>query len=303
MDIRQLEVFYHVARLKSFSKAGRCVGLTQPSVSGSVRSLENILGLKLFDRSGRDISLTRSGEVLFTYAKRILALRREAIQQIESISGLKKGILIIGASSIPGEYMVPGMIQAFYKTNPGIFCMLRVSDSQRVIQDLMDYDIEIGFVGACSSQPDIVYEPIADDRMIVCCSTKHPWSKRKAITLDELASQPFLIREEGSGTRKEIEKQLQNAGIGFGDLQIVAEMGSTEAIKQAIKAGYGISILSAISVKDLEKSGAVKTLNIKDVPLMRHFYIAELKDREKSPAHKEFKLEILNNKELTNASC
>ena len=118
MDIRQLEVFYHVARLKSFSKAGRFVGLTQPSVSGSVQSLENILGLKLFDRTGKEVYLTKSGEVLFTYAKRILALRREAIQQIESLSVLKKGILTIGASSIPGEYIVPGMIQAFFSTCP-----------------------------------------------------------------------------------------------------------------------------------------------------------------------------------------
>jgi DNA-binding transcriptional LysR family regulator len=292
-----------VARLKSFSKAGRFVGLTQPSVSGSVQSLENILGLKLFDRTGREVSLTKSGEVLFTYAKQILALRREAIQQLESLAGLKKGFLTIGASSIPGEYIVPRMIQAFYRTHPGIFCVLKVSDSQKVIEGLLDHDIEIGFVGTCGNQPDIVYESIVEDRMIVCCSAKHPWSKRNHINLEEIAAQPFLMREEGSGTRKEIEKQLQTAGIDFGDLRIVAEMGSTEAIKQAIKAGYGISILSAISVKDLEKSGAVKSLNIKDVPLIRHFFIAELKNREKSPAHKRFKHEILTNKELTNASC
>jgi DNA-binding transcriptional LysR family regulator len=302
LDIRQLEVFYHVARLRSFSKAGRFVGLTQPSVSGSIQSLENILGLKLFNRTGRGVSLTKAGEVLFIYAKRISALRKEALQQIESLAGLKKGILTIGASSIPGEYIVPGMIQAFYKTHPGIFCILKVSDSQKVIQDLLDHDIEIGFVGTCGTQPDIVYESIMEDRMIVCCSARHEWSKRKHVSFNELVDQPFLIREEGSGTRKEIERQLQGAGIGLGDLQIIAEIGSTEAIKQAIKAGYGISILSAISVKDLEESGAVKSLNIGDMPLMRHFYIAELKNREKSPAHKQFKHEILNNKEFINAS-
>jgi DNA-binding transcriptional LysR family regulator len=166
----------------------------------------------------------------------------------------------------------------------------------------LDHDIEVGFVGTRNNQPGIIYKSIVEDRMVVCCSSKHPWAEREDIDLEELATQPFLIREEGSGTRKEIEKQLRARGIDFKDLHVVAEMGSTEAIKQAIKAGYGISILSAISIRDLEKSRVLKSLHINDVPLIRHFFIAELKNREKSPAHKRFRQEILNNKELTNAS-
>ena len=302
MDIRQLEVFYHVARLKSFSKAGRFVGLTQPSVSGSILSLEKGLGLKLFDRAGREIRLTRSGEVLFTYAKQILALSKEALQQMGSLANLKKGFLTIGASNIPGEYILPRMIQAFYKTYPGIFCTLKVSDSQKVIQSLLDYDVEIGFVGTRNNQPNIDYESLIEDRMVVCCCHKHPWVERDSIKLEELADQPFLFREEGSGTRKEIEKQLNASGFDLKDLQIIAELGSTEAIKQAVKEGYGISILSEISIRDLEKAGVLKSLSIVGVPLVRRFFIAELRNREKSPAHKKFRHEILANKEFKNAS-
>ena len=290
--------------LKSFSKAGRLIGLTQPSVSGSIQALEKGLGLKLFDRKGRDVCLTRPGEVLLSYAKQILILRKDAIRQIESLADLKKGLLVIGASSIPGEYILPKMIQAFYQSYPGIFCMLKVSDSQKVLQSLLDHDIEIGFVGTRinQNQPELLYEPLIEDKMVVCCSSQHPWSGRKFIHIDELASQPFLQREEGSGTRREIEKQLGQVGFDLKKLQIVAEMGSTEAIKQGIKSGYGISILSAISIKDLEKAGRIASLSIQEVPLVRHFFIAELKNREHSPAHNKFRQEILNNKELKDAS-
>ena len=293
-----------MAMLKSFSKAGRLVGLTQPSVSGSIQALEKGLGVKLLDRNGREASLTRPGEVLFSYAKQILMLRKDAIRQIQSLADLKKGFLVIGASSIPGEYILPHMIQSFYQSCPGIFCMLKVSDSQKVLQSLLDHDIEIGFVGTRinQNQPDILYDPLIEDKMVVCCSSKHPWAERKMIHIDELASQPFLQREEGSGTRREIEKQLSQAGFDLKKLQIVAEMGSTEAIKQGIKSGYGISILSAISIEDLEKAGRVKSLSVQDVPLVRHFFIAELKNREHSPAHNKFRQEIFKNKELKDAS-
>jgi len=293
MDIRQLEVFYHVARLKSFSKAGRIVGLTQPSVSGSISSLEQALGLKLLDRMGREVHLTRPGEVLFPYAQKILALRRDALQQLESLGRLEKGTLTIGASSIPGEYILPRLIHAFCVQHPGIFCTLTVSDSRRVIQALLDHEVEIGVVGTRGGHPGILFEPLVEDRMVVCCAGDHPWAGRDAVGPEELLTQPFLMREEGSGTRREMEMQLSSAGIDVKGLRVVAEMGSTEAIKQAIKAGYGISILSEISVRDLEETGAVKSLHIRGIPLIRHFFIAEIKARIPSPAHGCFKQEIL----------
>ncbi|MGA1844504.1 MAG: selenium metabolism-associated LysR family transcriptional regulator [bacterium] len=293
MDIRQLEVFYHVARLKSFSKAGRVVGLTQPSVSGSVSSLEQALGLKLFNRMGREVCLTQPGKVLFPYAQKILALRRDAVQQLESLGRLEQGSLMIGASSIPGEYLLPRLIQGFSARYPGIFCTLKVSDSRKVMQALLDHEVEIGVVGTRGGPPGILFEPLVEDRMVVCCAGNHPWAGRDAVSPEELLTQPFLMREEGSGTRREIEMQLSSAHIDVKGLRVVAEMGSTEAIKQAVKAGYGITILSEISVRDLEAAGTVRSLHIQGIPLVRHFFIAELKARIPSPAHRYFKQEML----------
>jgi DNA-binding transcriptional LysR family regulator len=280
LDIHQLEIFTKVAELKSFSKAAQEMYLTQPTISQHVTSLENYLGARLFDRLGKKVALTRAGEVLYKYAKQIIALRGEAQQALEHFLGKKSGHLVLGASTIPGEYILPSLIGQFKILYPEIRTTLRIGDTEEIVDDLLSSNIELGIIGA---NPRLKYLPFVEDELIVVVPRGHRWWKKPSIGVQDLTDEPFIMREKGSGTRISMEKRLHELGISPDSLKIIAEVGSTTAVKQAIKANLGISLISERAVEEEIRLKLLKKIPIKKVKFTRIFFIIQDKKRTASP--------------------
>jgi DNA-binding transcriptional LysR family regulator len=229
VDLRQLEIFVKVAELGSFSKAADALFLTQPTVSEHIKSLEDELGVRLLDRLGRGAAVTKGGALLQGYAQRLLALSREARQALESFQGRMSGDLLVGASTIPGEYILPALIGRFKEKFPDIAITLLIGDSQAVTEWVAEGRAEVGVVGARSGHRGIDFRELLPDDIVLIVSAAHPWHGRKQVTLEELRAEPLLLRERGSGTRAALEAALVHGGSDIAAFRVVGEMGSTQA--------------------------------------------------------------------------
>jgi DNA-binding transcriptional LysR family regulator len=243
MDIRALEVFCKIVELKSFSKAAAAVYLTQPTVSGHIKGLEEFVGLRLLDRLGREVVPTKAGELLYGYAKQVLALRNQAIQALDEHKGSLKGHLIIGGSNIPGEYVLPGLLARFKARYPEISVTLKIADSRSIVRGVLEGTCELGAVGARFDDGQLVYVKLLEDELVLALPADHRWADRSVVTPAELLEQPMILREVGSGSRKVFEEALRAARLDPRALKVVAELGSTEAIRQALRSGAGISVV------------------------------------------------------------
>lgn len=288
MDLWQLEVFCKVIELKSFSKAGEFVHLSQPTVSSHIKDLETHLGTRLVDRLARTTLPTKAGELLYDYARRLLALRDETESAMAEFLGKIRGRLTLGGSTIPGAYLLPRFIGQFRARYPKVRIALTVGDTLEMISKLMSGQIEIAVVGARSDDLQLVQKRLLKDEMRVVVPSDHPWTRRKQISLPDLKAEPFIIREPGSGTLKSLEQSLHKHNCSINDFHVTAEMGSTEAVRQGIKNKVGISILSAIAVADDERSGTLKTLAVKELDLTRSFYLTTHKHHSPSPLCRAF---------------
>ncbi len=283
MDIHRLEVFCKVVELKSFTKAAEAVFLSQPTVSEHIRSLEEMLQEKLIDRLGREALPTQAGKILYRHARKIIQQRDEAVQAIKSYSGKLAGHLYIGASTIPGTYILPPIVGEFKTKYPAIQITLKISSSRIIAERTRKGDDEFGIVGARWNEPGLEWEEIFADELVLAVSPQHPWAKRKEVELAELEAQPFIIRERDSGTQKVMTEILAAKGFDLARLAVVAEMGSTEAVRQSIKAQIGIGILSQRAVDDDLMCGSLVAVPIKGVAFHRPFYLIRRKNRKLSP--------------------
>lgn len=290
MDLRQLEIFAKVAELGSFSRAAEALHLTQPTVSEHIRALEDELGVRLLDRLGRGTGTTRAGQLLLGYAQRMLALAREARQALEGFQGRMRGELVVGGSTIPGEYILPLMLGRFREKFPEVSTTLVIGDSQAVVDWISEGRVEVAVVGARLPQRGLEYRELMPDEEVVVVPAGHRWQGRDEITLEELAGEPLLIRERGSGTRAALEAALERAGVDLASLRIAGEIGSSQAIKQAVKAGLGVTVISRIAVEEEARQGVLTRLRIRDLPVTRSFHVLTHKERSRSPVAEAFRL-------------
>ena len=288
MDLRQLEVFARVVETRSFSRAAEALRLTQSTISEHVRLLEEEVGVRLFDRLGRETVPTRAGELLYGYAQRLLALRAEAQQALQQFLGQISGGLTVGASTIPGEYVLPPLIGAFREKFPQVSIALHIGDSREIADAVVEGRVELGLIGARPEQRTLQAVELMPDELVVVVPPGHAWFGRKLVTLDELKPEPLIVREPGSGSRQALETALDEAGPGLGGLRVIAEMGSTSAIKQAVKAGVGLSIMSKRAVEEECRHGLLWCLTIKDLRFTRHFYVVTHTGRSRSPLCQAF---------------
>ncbi len=286
MDIHQLRVFLSVFKKRSFTKASEELHLSQPTVSDHIRSLEDELGCVLFDRLGRSIKPTKEAEVLFIHATEII----ERLTHLrEAVGNMKKeiaGELVIGASTIPGTYILPGITASFRLKNQSVLFEIVVSDSRVIIDRVAEHELLIGIVGSKLEVKQVHYEPFLDDELIAVASGVH--GTKKSMGIREISGLPVVMREQGSGTRREFEKILEKEGIDPHQLNIVGIFGSTDAIKQAVKEGMGISIISRRSVKDELKCGMLREIKIKNADMKRQFYIITHRKRTLPHLYKIF---------------
>lgn len=277
MDIHQLRVFASVFKNKSFSKASEDLHLTQPTVSNHIKSLEDEFACRLFDRMGRTIIPTKEAEVLYSQSAEIIE-KADALK--DALGELRKettGKLIIGASTIPGVYLIPRIMTEFQKKYPAISFQILIADSGGIIESISKHELLLGIVGAKLGNDQIDYIPFVEDELIVVSA---PFEARKSsMTLKEVVALPLVFREEGSGTRREAERFLESEGISFDDLKIAGIFGSTDAVKQAVKAGLGVSILSKFSVADELEHKLLEEIKLTDIQMKRNFYIVTHKKR------------------------
>lgn len=288
MDLRRLEIFVKVAELGSFSRAAEALFLTQPTVSEHVRGLEDEVGVQLLDRLGRGTTPTRAGTLLLGYARRILTLAREAAQAIEQFQGRVSGELMLGGSSIPGEYIVPAFIGAFRGKYPDVRISLLIGSSREVQQWVEEGRVEIGVVGAPPSGRALEGRQLMSDELLVVVGADHPWATRGSVSLDELKTEPMILRERGSGSRETFERALEQVGLDLGAFRIVGEIASTQAIKEAVRAGVGISLISRRAVQDECRARLLCCVAIRDLTISRAFHLIVHRDRSRSPLAQAF---------------
>ncbi|MCD6282745.1 LysR family transcriptional regulator [bacterium] len=282
MDVHQLRVFASVFRQKSFSKASRELKLTQPTVSNHVMSLEKELGCKLFDRTGRRVIPTKEAEVLYLHA---LDLTEKLDGIPDAIRGVNRdvaGELVIGASTIPGTYILPAIAADFVKQYPGVSFEIRLGDTEEIANLVLNHEILLGTVGAKTVNGKLDYTPFVEDELVLAGSPQ--LIGRRSVSLKLLGSIPFLLREEGSGTRKVMEEYLAEKGFGVKDLNVVAVLGSTGAVREAIKAGLGASILSKFALTDEISAGRLAVARMEGLRMKRKFFVISHKKRT-LPAH------------------
>ncbi len=288
MEDHKLKVFCTVAETKSFSKTSEIIHLTQPAVSLQIQALEEMYETKLFDRSSSKVTLTPAGEVLYKYAKDILALYVSAEKVIGEMTGLVKGSITIGAGSTIGNYLLPSVISDFRKAHPKIKVHLFVENMQRVIELLNAGNINLGLVEGDVKRQKMVVEKLISDELLVIVPTHHPWSKRKDVSVAELIDEPFILREAGSGTRQTIEKFFARHGITPQNMKVSMVLGSTQAIKEAVENGLGVSIISRWSARKELRFGTLHTLNFKEEKMVRNFSLLTHRNSVSSHATEEF---------------
>ncbi len=299
IEFRHLETFCRVAELKSFSKAADDLFLTQPTVSGHIISLEQSLSLRLFDRASREVRLTKSGQVFLEYASKILSLRKEMLNALSEFSQGIRGELALGSSTIPGEYLLPKLIGDFKKNHPSFVISLRIADTKEVIQYVLQDQVEFGVIGAKLNHPSLHYEKYAEDEIIVMAPSEHPLARKKRVGLDELLKEPWIVREEGSGTRIAVERALRRKGRTLKQFNVVMEMGSTSSVKEGVKANLGLAFISGRATEGEVGQGSLSRINVEGLePISRQMYIVFHRRRTLSPMALEF-LRFLKGKKET----
>ncbi|MCW7754787.1 selenium metabolism-associated LysR family transcriptional regulator [Desulfobotulus sp. H1] len=283
MDIWQLNIFCKVIERKSFSRAGQAVHLSQPTISSHIRDLENHFGCRLIDRLGKEAVPTKAGSLLYQHARRILQLRDEAEAAMAAFQGSIRGRFVIGGSTIPGAYILPRLIGGFAQRYPDVTLSLEISDSEAILAATLDGHLELGIIGAITKDRRAEQACILEDTMGLMLPGNHPMANTQSIEPTDLCKLPFILREKGSGTRQAIASHLKTLGLSIEDLNIVAEMGNTQAVIQGIKSGLGVSILSPVAVEDELAANRLCCRKIEGLHLRRNFYLTRHKDRTPSP--------------------
>jgi DNA-binding transcriptional LysR family regulator len=283
-DLRQLEIFCNVVELGSFSKAANAVFLAQASVSERISTLERMVGAKLLDRLGRRVVPTKAGELLYKHAVSLLNMKEKVRQEMESFLGMRRGAIHMGASTIPGEFILPRIIGSFNEEYPSVSVVLAISDTNDIETRVLEGNLELGVVGSKGNYNTLFYQELWKDELVLAIPAQHRWAGKKEVSTAAIFKEPFILRETGSGTLKHIERYLGSLQSKTGQtLQVVARFGSSTAIKEGIKAGLGISILSSRAISAEVEAGILKTLRVKGLSMVRSFYLVRDKRRTTSP--------------------
>ncbi|MGD9822760.1 selenium metabolism-associated LysR family transcriptional regulator [Desulfobacter sp.] len=288
MDLWQLHIFVSVVEQKSFSRASEQIHLSQPTVSTHIKELEAHFQCRLLDRLGKVTEPTRAGAILYGYAKQMLALKQETQSAMLDFLGHTKGQLLIGGSTIPAGYILPRMMGGFKTAFPDVSILLTVGDTDQITRAVKDGELELGVVGAKTSDPDIVQEKLVEDEMKLVVPTGHEWAHRTSVTCKALLSQPLIAREPGSGTWKTVISSMEKARVDVSRLEPAVTMGNCVSVIQGILNNVGISILSTIAVAEDLARGRLHALSVEDLDLSRNFYLTLSRKRTRSPICEKF---------------
>ena len=253
MNLKQLEAFVQVSESGSFSKAAKELFLTQPTISAHISSLEKELNVRLFIRNTKEVSLSDDGKDLYRYAKQITDLEKAIEERFYMDSDDGKHFITIAASTIPAQYLLPKVLMCYRERYPKEQIKIMETDSSEVVTQVVDHMVDVGFTGTVLEKKHCKYIPFYKDELAVITPDTPEYrilKEQNRDDIDWIKRKPLILREEGSGTRKEAEKQLKNAGISMEDLDIVASIANQETIKKSVKQGMGITVLSRLAAED-----------------------------------------------------
>jgi DNA-binding transcriptional LysR family regulator len=280
MDTRQLAAFCAVVERKSFSQAADRLGVTQPAVSLQIRSLEERLGQRLFDRSGRRVEPTEAGIRLYRGAQKLLALEQQVLEDVAGDEdGELRGELAIGAATGPGATVVPVLLCEFQRENPEVRVELTISDTQSVIEAVARRELELGVVGATPRHRSVAYEPFFKDEVVLVCPPQHPFAD-KTISIDDLRGEQLVLMQEGAGVRQVIEEELRKAGKRLRDLDVKLELGLQESVKSAVEAGYGVTFISRTAVESELADGSLASARVRGLEPSRQISLVRASGRQ-----------------------
>jgi len=286
MSDRRLQVFFTVAKQMSFTKAAEELHMTQPAVTFQVRQLEEQFNTRLFDRTHNRINLTRAGDLVYEYAGRIRHLYDEMERAVSELTGEVSGSLIIGASTTIAEYMLPALLGDFKRHHPEVKLHLHVSNTDGIVSMIENNDLDLGVVEAPVQNKNLAVEMCRMDSLVAIVPPGHPLAERESVTIKELMGYPYICREEGSGTRDVILEYLADNGMSSDDLDVIMELGNPEAIKGAVEASMGISILSSATIVKELRLGTLVSIPL-DPDLKRPFSFVRQKQKFRQHAMEE----------------
>ena len=280
ITIRQLQVFTVAATHLSFARAAEELHLTHAAISLQIKQLEEVSDSILFDRIGKRVYLTDAGEVLLDHAREILRLLKDVDESLLALKGLKGGRVSIAVTST-AEYFAPGLLGEFRKIHPEVRVRLLVSNREEVTRLLEANEVDMAIMGRPPAKMDAEAVNFAPHPFVIVCCAGHPLTKRSGLTVSDIIEEPMIVREAGSGTRLAMEEFFRLRGI---EPNIVMELGSNEAIKQAVVAGLGISFLSQHTLGLELNTGHLAVLQVEGAPVMRHWFIVRYKVKRLTPA-------------------
>lgn len=290
MSLMQLEIFCSVFKERSFSRAADVLGLSQPTISIRIKEFEEELGAQLFNRLGREIEPTNAGKFLYEQALPLLAQRRKLSERMTSFLNRVEGPLTVGTSSAAGEHLLPGIMMSFQVKHPSVYVKLRFfNDSTKTLEELRSGNIEIGVILTTKDRDDVVAEPFGSDELVLITPATDTWKHRSTIPLDELRGLPLIVSGTGSATRASLEQALAARKTRLADLRVVAELGRTGAIKEAVRQGYGVAfVYKRAVVSDLD-AGTLHTALVPELgSITLSFNIVYERRRELSPTVRAF---------------
>lgn len=266
MNLRHMKIFLTVCEVGNMTRAAKILYMAQPSVSQAIIEMEQFYGARLFERLNHRLYLTTAGERLSSYARHILNLSEQARQELSDLS--RGGSLRIGTSLTIGAYLLPGLVTVFKTRNPDVDLFLRVDNTGVIEKMVLNDQIDMGLAEGPVNSPQLVEKFFHDDYLVFIVSPQHPLGKKEKLRIQDLEGQPFLVREEGSGTQNIFEQAMREAGVTW---KITGVYNNNEAIKQAVGSNLGMAIVSKISISEEVRQGLILPLEVEGISLKRKF--------------------------------
>ncbi len=294
LSIRQLGVFVALVEQRSFTKAARSLGLSQSTVSGHIADLEGRLGMRLVGRERTGVTPTGAGEVLLKPARDALRAERHARMAAAELSGLLQGTLAVGGSTIPAVYVLPRLLRSFRSAHEGVAIDLVTGDSGDIASYVLDGEVDVGCVGVRPRARGVQISRLDGDRLVLVVPPDHEFAAKRSVSVADVLTQTFVMREEGSGTRRTM---LDGLGVRDDprDLSVACHVGSTEAVKAAVRAGLGVSFVSNLAVEDELTAGSLAVVPVKAFSAEREFWLVAKQREDLSPAARAFWDQALGN--------
>lgn len=292
LSIRQLQVFVALVEQGSFTRAARHLGLSQSTVSGHMADLEKRLGLRLVGRERAGVEPTGAGEVLLKPAREALRAERHARMAAAELTGLLQGRLTLGGSTIPAVYVLPALLRGFAEQYPGVTVELLTGDSSEIVHYVESGDVDVGCVGERPRGRGLELHEVGSDELALIVPPDHDLVGRKAVTIEDLRELPFVLRERGSGTRRAMLTALGADDTASG-LQVSCQVGSTEAVKAAVRSRLGISFVSSLAIADELKAGSLAVVPVRGAKVQRSFWLVLRPPEEITPAGRAFAAHVL----------